>query len=299
VAEALVIEATALRKTYDGVDALRGLDLAVPAGSIYALVGRNGAGKTTLIKILMGMVRATGGEVRVFGQNPGSSDKGVELRRRIGFVSEEKDLYASMSVAELIRFTASFFPRWRSDLAQEYGRRFALLPDLEIKALSRGMRTKLALLLALCRGADLLILDEPTSGLDPLMADDVLQALVAHVAAEELTVFFSSNQIAEVEQIADRIAIIDGGRAIVSGSIDELRERHCRIQMIFEDSAPVVTLRSAGVERITRSGRVMTVLSSQGSAAVLEEARVLGPLSVEVSPVNLKEIFLRSVPVED
>ncbi|HEV7764739.1 MAG TPA: ABC transporter ATP-binding protein [Thermoanaerobaculia bacterium] len=299
MAEALVIEATALRKTYDGVDALRNLDLAVPAGSIYALVGRNGAGKTTLIKILMGMARATSGNVRVFGQNPGSSDEGIEIRRRIGFVSDEKDLYASMSVEELIRFTASFFPRWRNDLALEYSRRFALPPSLKIKALSRGMRTKLALLLALCRGADLLILDEPTSGLDPVMADDVLQALVAHVAAEELTVFFSSNQIAEVEQIADRIAIIDGGRAIVSGSVDELRERYCRIQLIFEDAAPPATLRSAGVERITRSGRVMTVLSSQGSATVLDEVRDLRPLSVEVSPVNLKEIFLQSVTVED
>lgn len=299
MAETLVIEATALRKTYDGIDALRGLDLAVPAGSIYALVGRNGAGKTTLIKILMGMSRATGGEVRIFGQNPGSPNEGIEIRRRIGFVSEEKDLYPSMSVEELIRFTASFFPRWRNDLALEYTRRFALPPHLKIKALSRGMRTKLALLLALCRGADLLILDQPTSGLDPVMAEDVLQALVAHVGAEELTVFFSSNQIAEVEQIADRIAIIDDGRAIVSGSIDDLRERYCHIQMIFEDSAPIATFRSAGVERITRSGRVMTVLSSQGSAALLEEARDLQPLSMEVSPVNLKEIFLQSVTMED
>src|SRR6185436_13958627 len=154
----------------------------------------------------------------------------VAIRSRTGFVSDEKDLYHYMTVGDMIRFTAPFFPKWRADLEERYLRKFELPPDRRVKALSRGTRTKLALLLALCRGAELLILDEPTSGLDPAMTNEVLQALVAHVAGEEMTVFFSSHQIAEVEQIADRVAIIDRGRTVVTGALDDLRENFRRIQ---------------------------------------------------------------------
>src|SRR6202007_2461506 len=113
-------------------------------------------------------------------------------------------------------------------------RTFELPPDRKVKALSRGMRTKLALLLALCRGAELLILDEPTSGLDPAMTEEVLQALVTHVASEAMAFFFSSHQNAEVDQIADHIAIIDRGRAVVAGALDDLRENFRRIQLVFD-----------------------------------------------------------------
>src|SRR6185503_12125442 len=109
--------------------------------------------------------------------------------------------------------------------------------------------TKLALLLALSRRAELLILDEPTSGLDPAMSEEVLQALVSHVAAEAMTVFFSSHQLAEVDQIADHVAIIDRGRAVVSGSLDELREQYRRVELVFDADAPDARFRSPGVQR--------------------------------------------------
>src|SRR5436309_2741747 len=133
-----IIETRDLHKVYDGVEALRGLDLSVPAGSIYGFLGRNGAGKTTTIKVLLGMSHPTSGEARVFGLPVDST----EVRRRTGFVSEEKDLYDFMTVAEMIRFTAPFFPRWRADLEQRYLHKFALPPDRKVKALSRGTRTK-------------------------------------------------------------------------------------------------------------------------------------------------------------
>ena len=174
-----------------------------------------------------------------------------------------------MTVGEMIRFTAAFYPRWRADLEQRYLHTFELPLDRRIKALSRGMRTKLALLLALCRGAELLILDEPTSGLDPAMTEEVLQALVAHVGDGQMTVFFSSHQIAEVDQIADRVAIIDRGRAVVAGSLDDLRERFRRIQLVFDGDAPDPTFRAPGVERVRRKGRVLTVLSSAGADGIL------------------------------
>jgi ABC-2 type transport system ATP-binding protein len=299
VADPHMIETVDLRKRYEDIEALRGLTLQVPAGSIFGFLGRNGAGKTTTIKILLGMARPTGGDARVFGLPAGTQHTSVEIRRRTGFVSDDKDLYGYMTVEEMVRFTAAFFPQWRADLAQRYLRAFGLPARRKVKALSRGMRTKLALLLALCRGADLLILDEPTSGLDPAMTEEVLQALVAHVSTEAMSVFFSSHQIAEVDQIADRIAIIDRGRTVLSGALDDLRENFRRIQLVFDDDAPDVSFRAPGVQRVWRRGRALTVLSSAGSDGILQEARALGPVSVDVLPVTLKEIFLETVTAED
>ena len=177
-----LVETVDLHKRYEGSDALRGLTLQVAAGSIFGFLGRNGAGKTPTIKILLGMVRPSAGRATVFGLAADDAAASVAIRRRTAFVSDEKDLYDGMTVAEMIRFTAGFFPRWRDDLEQRYLRTFELPPDRKVKALSRRMRTKLALLLSLSRGAELLVLDEPTAGLDPAMSEEVLQALVGHAA---------------------------------------------------------------------------------------------------------------------
>ena len=299
MADALVVETVDLRKSYGPTEAVRGLNLQVPAGSIYGFLGKNGAGKTTTIKMLLGMTRPTSGAVRVFGLAADAADAGVDIRRRTGFVGEDKDLYDHMTVEEIVRFTAAFYPLWRADLEQQYLRSFELPPARKVKALSRGMRTKLALLLALCRGAELLILDEPTSGLDPAMTEEVLQALVKHVANAEMTVFFSSHQIAEVDQIADHVAIIDRGRAAVTGPLDDLRERYRRVQLVFDGAAPDATFTAPGVERVQRHGRILSILSSLGADRVLDEARALDPVSVDVVPVTLKEIFLEAVVTED
>ena len=299
MADRSVIETSDLRKHYTTVEALRGLQLQVPDGAIHGFLGRNGAGKTTTIKILLGMVRPTGGEARVFGLDANDGKASVEIRRRTAFVSEEKDLYDYMTTEEIIRFAAAFYPRWRRDLEQRYLRSFELPIDRKIRTLSRGTRTKLALLLALCRSAELLVLDEPTGGLDPAAAEEVLHVLVGSVAAGGMTVFFSSHQIAEVDQIADRITIIDRGRAIVAGSLDDLRESFRRIQLVFDGDAPEPRFRAAGVERVRRQGRVLEVVASAGADEIVGEARGWNPVSIDVVPLTLKEIFLESVNQED
>jgi ABC-2 type transport system ATP-binding protein len=297
--DSLAIETVDLRKTYESVEALCGVNLRVPSGSIFGFLGRNGAGKTTTAKVLLGMARPTSGQARVFGMAAEVAASSVAIRARTGFVSDEKDLFDYMTVDEMIHFTASFYPRWRRDLEERYVNRFELPRERKVKALSRGMRTKLALLLAFCRGADLLILDEPTSGLDPAMTEEVLQALVAHVSGDEATVFFSSHQIVEVEQIADHVAIIDRGRTVIAGALDDLREQYRRIQLVFDGEAPDARFRAPGVVRVRRNGRVLTVLSSRGVEPLIQEARQLNPLSVDVMPIPLKDLFLETVAVED
>ena len=213
----LIIETSQLCKSFENRPALRGLDLRVPVGSIFGFLGRNGAGKTTTIKTLMGLLRSDSGSARVFGTPVIDADRSVEIRRRIGFVTEDKELYPYMTVEQIIRFTRPFFPKWRDDLERRYLKMFELPPKRKIPDLSKGMRSKLMLLLAISRGAELLILDEPTDGLDPAATEDVLRELVAIAASSGTTMFFSSHQLAEVELIADHIGIIDQGRMIVAG----------------------------------------------------------------------------------
>ena len=250
MADDLVIDIAGLTKDYGGVEALRGLDLSVPRGSICGLLGRNGAGKTTTIKVLLGMVHPTKGRARVFDLAADVPASSLAIRKRTAYVGEDKDLYDFMTVEDMVHFTSGFFPTWRADVAARYLRVFDLPAGRRVKALSKGMRTKLSLVLALSRGAELLMLDEPTSGLDPAATEDVLQSIVKHVAEDGTTVFFSSHQIAEVEQIADRVAMIDSGRVAVTGAIDDLRERFRRIRLVFDREAPATPFRAPGIGEV-------------------------------------------------
>ena len=289
-----VIETAALYKAYKGHAALSGLDLTVSRGSIFGFLGRNGAGKTTTIKLLMGLLRADSGQAHVFGLDALNPHDNIAIRRRIGFVTEDKELYPFMTVEQMIRFTRPFFPKWRDDLEARYLETFDLPLNRKIPDLSKGMRSKLMLLLAIARGAELLILDEPTDGLDPAAIEDTLRELVALSASEGTTIFFSSHQLAEVEQIADHIAIIDHGRAIVSGALDDLKARYQRLRVVFERTPATDVHWVNGVEHVRQEGRTVSILASHNVDAIVEQARSLGS-SVEQHPVTLKEIFLELV----
>jgi ABC-2 type transport system ATP-binding protein len=296
-----VIEARGLRKSFGAVEAVRGIDLGVPRGSIYGFLGRNGAGKTTTIKMLLGMTRPGGGEGRVLGLPIDDRRASVEARRRTGFVGEDKGLYDYMTVGQMLAFTRPFFPRWRTDLEAKYLRAFDLPAGRKVRALSKGMRTKVALLLALARGAELLILDEPTEGLDPAASEELLGILAGLVAAEDLTVFFSSHQIADVEQMADRVCILHAGRVRVEGALDDLKESYRRVRIVYgyEAPAPAVFAATPGVERVHADGRWLTLLVSRDAERVASEARASGALEADVSPVGLKEIFLETAGERD
>ena len=287
-----VIETQGLQKSFKGLDALSGLDLSVPAGSIFGFLGRNGAGKTTTIKLLMGFLKPDGGNARVLGLAATDAAASVEIRRRVGFVSEEKDLYPYMTVEQIIRFTRSFYTKWRDDLDRRYLKLLDLPPNRKISALSKGMRSKLMLLLGISHGAELLILDEPTEGLDPVAVEDVLRELVALAAADGTTIFFSSHQLAEVELIADHVCIIDRGAAIVTGSLDDLKAQYQRLRIVLgeESRAPIGWV--DGAEHVRQEGRTVDILASHNVDAILNQARSLPGASVECFPVTLKEIFL-------
>ncbi len=293
----LALETVDLRKSFHGRPALTGLNLCVPAGSISGFLGRNGAGKTTTIKLLMAILKPDSGSVSVLGVPVSNSSNVVQLRERIGFVTEDKELYPYMTILQVIKFTRSFFPKWRDDLEQRYLQMFDLPPHKKIPALSKGMRSKLMLLLAISRGAELLILDEPTDGLDPAASEQLLRELVSLSAAEGTTIFFSSHQLSEVEQIADHITILDHGRSVVSGFLDELKARYRRLNIVIPEESQIPDRWLSGVERATRQGRAVSLLASDNVNALVQQASSIPGAAVEVMPVTLKEIFLEHARV--
>jgi ABC-2 type transport system ATP-binding protein len=289
------IELRDLRKSYRGKPALNGLTLEVPEGSIYGFLGRNGAGKSTTIKLIANAIKLDSGTALVFGKDVADRVLGVEVRSRIGLVTEDKSLYPYMSVEQVIAFTRSFFPKWREDLERRYLRMFELPLKRKSGELSKGMGAKLMLLLALSHEVDLLILDEPTDGLDPAATEQVLREIVSVSAEHGTTIFFSSHQLGEVEQIADYVAIVDRGRCAVSGSLDDLKARYQRVQVTFDREPPESPRWVDGVEKIQRNGRTVSLLASANAEAILAQARALPGASAERYPVTLKEIFLEHV----
>jgi ABC-2 type transport system ATP-binding protein len=215
-----VIRFHKVTKRYGAELALDQFSLEVPGGSVFALLGENGAGKTTAIRILLGLAEPDGGLSEVLGLL--SSSHGLEVRRRVGYVPERLTLYEWMTVEEIGWFTAGFYgerfmPEYRR-LAEQFG----LPVRRKIKSLSKGMKAKVALSLAMAHDPEVLVLDEPTSGLDALVRREFLESMVDRAATGK-TVFLSSHQIAEVERVADIVAILHEGRLVLVERLDDLK----------------------------------------------------------------------------
>jgi ABC-2 type transport system ATP-binding protein len=295
VKQAYAIETEGLTKYYGDFEAVRGLTMRVPKGTITGFLGQNGAGKSSTIKMLLGMSRPSRGTGHVLDFDIANERQSIEMRKRVAYVSEDKRLYDYMTVGQMIRFTKAFYPAWRADVERRLLNEFGLPLNRLTKHLSKGMRTQLALLLAFARGADLMILDEPTEGLDPVMAEKLLE-LVVGVAAEGATVFFSSHQVAEVEQIADRILLIDRGKLLLDTTLDMISEAFRRIRAVYDAPPPAASFAWEGVKRVTVDGRVVSVMVSQDSVRIADRMRAhSGASSVEVLPMSLKEIVLESL----
>jgi ABC-2 type transport system ATP-binding protein len=231
-----VIEVAGLTRRFGPKVALDDVRLAVPRGTVFGLVGVNGAGKTTLIKHVLGLLRAATGSVRVFGKDPAADPAGVLVN--VGYLSEEPDLPGWMRVGELLRYTRAFYPNWDPAFAEELRESFAIDPAARVKHLSKGQRARVGLVLALAHRPELLVLDEPSSGLDPIVRRDILGAIIRTIAEEGRTVLFSSHLLHEVERVADRVALIDRGRVVFSGALDDIKDSHHRLTLRFPEPRP-------------------------------------------------------------
>jgi len=294
MSHAPVIQVHELKKSFGRVDAVCGLNMSVAPNRITAFLGLNGAGKSTTIKMLLGMIAPSSGEGTVLGRRLGDPAESVDMRKYVAYVSEQQHLYDYMTVEQMIRFTKSFHPGWHGEIEQKLLRTYELPLNRKVGALSKGMRRKLALLLAFARKPELLILDEPSDSLDPIGIEQLLESMVAQ-CSEGTSIFFSSHQIAEVERVADDVCVIHKGRLVMNGSLDDLRQSYRQIDLVFNAVPDEVEFRLPGVERISTQGHQMRIFASGNSEAVVERARAFYASSIDVAPIGLREIFLERV----
>jgi len=285
------ISVSGLVKTFGPTRALDGLELEVATGEVHGFLGPNGAGKSTTIRVLLGLLRADSGTVRLLDGDPWHD--AVALHRRLAYVPGDVTLWPGISGGEAIdllgRLQGGLDPARRADLLE----RFDLDPRKKARTYSKGNRQKVALVAALASDAELLILDEPTSGLDPLM-EAVFQDCVREVRAAGRTVLLSSHILAEAEALCDRVSIIRHGRTVQSGSLAELRHL-TRISVAAETARPVTGLGSfAGVHDLrSENGRVRFDVDSDALGEVVGHLVAFDIRSLTSTPPTLEELFLR------
>ena len=239
-----VIEIRNLVRRYGRTDAVNGLSLSVAPGRCYGFFGRNGAGKTTTIKCLLNLLRPTSGEVRVFGMDPAREE--VAVKSRIAYVPDYVAFYPWMTVRDALAYFASFRTKWNADTERALLEQFRLDPRQKTSHLSKGQRTQLALIIAICPEPELLILDEPTSGLDPIVRREFIRTVIGAYQDGDpgrRTVFVSTHLISEFEGLIDEFTIIDRGHEVLTLDADAARARHEKsLEEIF-----VTTLQPHGV----------------------------------------------------
>ncbi len=288
-----------LTKRYRDQKAIDGLSLEVPLGAVFGLLGENGAGKTTTLRTLLGLVAPDSGTVRVLGLDP--VKQGLQVRRRVGYVPEVPALYDWMTVNEIGWFAAGFHADAQGETVayQTQYRRlaegFGLPGNRKIKALSKGMRAKVSLALAVAADPALLILDEPTSGLDVLVRREFLESMV-DLAGTGQTVFLSSHQIGEVERVASHVALLHKGKLLLAEPLDTLRARTFQLSLTFESrdhpASPPPALGLDLIDADDAPRQAVWIVHARNRAAC-EAARSLpGVESLEVLTPNLEELYI-------
>ncbi len=286
-----IIETTGLTRRFGKTEAVHDLTLAVPEGCVLALLGANGAGKTTTLKLLMNLLAPTAGSARVLGVD--SRKLGEKEFARIGYVSEGQEQPRWMTVRQLLDYCRPFYPTWDRQLEATLLRRFELPADRKLQELSRGMLMKAALLSSLAYRPKLLVLDEPFSGLDALVRDEFIEGVLEVTALGEWTVVVSSHEIEEVERLADRVAMLDGGRLALDETTEALQARFRRVEVTLDDGPAAG---SAGPEHwieLETAGRVVRFVETRFEREKTEaECRSRWPAArVTAHAMALRDIF--------
>lgn len=281
------IEITDLHFSYGRQEVLSGVNLAVPKGSIFGFLGRNGAGKTTLIKTLLGLQKPTSGRASILGLD--CFDSALAVRKRIGYMAEDQQMYGWMTVGQIIHWVAGFYPNWDSAFTDQLTDMLRLSKGTKVKALSKGQNSSLALLLALGHHPELVILDDPTLGLDPIARKDFLRHVIDLLQSNSVTVFFSSHLLYEIEPVADHIAILDNGVIRTHGKTDDLRDSVRRF--IFRPKADRDVLPIAGLLDVMDTGDSVSVTIENCDDEKRSQLRQLSQNGVEETALNLDEIF--------
>jgi ABC-2 type transport system ATP-binding protein len=293
-----VIEIQNLTRRYGKLDAVNGLSLTVRPGRCYGFFGRNGAGKTTTIKCLLNLLRPTSGSVRVFGLDPQRDE--VAVKSRLAYVPDAVAFYPWMTVRDTLDYFASFRPQWNKNIQDDLLNRFQLNPGQKANSMSKGQKTQLALIGAVCPEPELLLLDEPTSGLDPIVRREFIETVIGayqsggEAAGKPRTIFVSTHLISEFEGLIDEFTIIEGGRELLTMDADAARNRFKKIRARFPQSPPSTLAGLPGALSVHQDGREVEILANGNSESLLEKLRALKPDEVQCESLSLEEIFIAS-----
>ena len=293
-----VIEIQNLTRRYGKMDAVNGLSLTVRPGRCYGFFGRNGAGKTTTIKCLLNLLRPTSGSVHVFGLDPQQHE--VAIKSRLAYVPDAVAFYPWMTVRDTLDYLASFRRHWNRGIQDDLLSRFQLNPGQKASSLSKGQKTQLALIGAVCPEPELLLLDEPTSGLDPIVRREFIETVIGayqtggETAGKPRTIFVSTHLISEFEGLIDEFTIIEGGRELLTMDADAARDRFKKILVRFSEP-PLANFEDfSGVLNVRRDGREVEILANGDSAGVVTKLRALKAEDVRCESLSLEEIFIAS-----
>lgn len=283
------IETRGLTRYFGSICAVDQLDLKVPEGCVYGLLGLNGSGKTTTIRMLLGLLSGTRGSSFVLGDD--SRDISERVRNRIGYVPEGHRLYKWMTICEIASFQSRFFSRWDEDYFAEMIRHFGLDSKRRIRQLSAGQRAQVSLALAMAIQPDLLIMDDPTMGVDPVVRRQFLESMIRLIAEAGRTVLFSSHVLSDVERVADRIGIIQAGVLTVDCTLEEFKQRLCQFRVRFSTEVPALDAIEGIVSaRIDKSEAILTIVNYDGRSE--EALRSAGAVELEPLESALEELFI-------
>jgi ABC-2 type transport system ATP-binding protein len=286
-----VIETSGLTKRFGGAHALDGLDLSVSAGEVHGFLGPNGAGKSTTIRILLGLMRKSGGEASVLGKDPWRDS--VAIHRELAYVPGDVALWPNLSGGETIDLLTGLHGGADAKLRADLIRDFEFDPRKKGRSYSKGNRQKVALIAAFARRSSLYVLDEPTSGLDPVM-EAVFRAQVARVKADGATVLLSSHILSEVEELCDRVTIIRAGVAVERGTLSELRHLTSTSFTAVTAAPESAFAGLPGVAHVRREGEALRFDVETDAVAAAIAALAAHPVSaLTVTPPSLEELFLR------
>ena len=292
--ESHAIEIDGLVRRYGRTDAVNGLSLSVRRGRCYGFFGRNGAGKTTTIKCLLNLLRPTSGSVRVLGYDPQRDE--VAVKSRLSYVPDNVAFYPWMTVRGTLDYFASFRTRWNETTERELLEQFRLDPAQKTRNLSKGQRTQLALIAAICAEPDLLVLDEPTSGLDPIVRREFIQTVIGAYQEGDpgrRTVFVSTHLISEFEGLIDEFTIIEQGRQVLTLDADAARARYQKVYARFPSEPGTLDL--AGARVLRQRGREYEVLVNGNAADVIARLQARSPESITTESLTLEEIFVTTL----
>ena len=287
-----VIEIKNLTRSYGKHDAVNGLTLNVRAGKCYGFFGRNGAGKTTTIKCLLNLLRPTSGSVNVFGLDPQRNE--VAVKSRLAYVPDVVAFYPWMTVRDTLEYFASFRKHWNLDIENDLLNRFQLDANKKTPSLSKGQRTQLALIGAICPEPELLVLDEPTSGLDPIVRREFIETVIGAYQSGDpgrRTVFVSTHLISEFEGLIDEFTIIEQGRNLLTMEADAARDRFSKIRVRFSE---IPKLDLSGTLSMKQNGREIEILTDGNSGQILKKLKSLSPEELKCESLSLEEIFVAS-----